>query len=564
MKLYTPVVVSNDEAVIGTARARGWKILRQDGQRIWFPTGAAVAPEPEMRIQNKSLDEPAVLGWDSVLRFILDMVHNPMLIVETGHPLSELALWAKRVRGWPHGVLVGNELPGKNVEGLALTSSAHGFFFAGSLTPEELRTSWVGPIIELPDAPLVSVERGCQTPVVRRKSGVTRVLLVAYYAGTCSGVSVQRPNYWFEEMEALSGGAVTVDMAVAVPWPDAPARVHVVPDLGSASLSGKGPLEPWAQNVMELSRANGHSFTQQAAFWAYALEEYFEARRDEFDVVIITGNPFPPFEFARYAKRRWYAATVLDYRDPFSMNPRAGFAEVPRAVARYVEIGWNFMADVVTTVNERCAEWVQADPNTRIEVVRNGFDERDGLAELPAERSGGAVRFVHAGQFYAISPPDELVRALPVHGDEFHQVGPQLDIDGEGAHNHGVLPRSEVAQVLAGMDCGVTFSSELGFETPTKVFDYLAAGLDVLVMYRGDPENSALAAMLDGVEGVHWVQDEPAAIVAFLEAYEPTRHPDPERRLQFSRWASATKLVDIVTELDDHSFSLRLPGDGVR
>lgn len=559
MRLHTPVVISNNPVAINAAHSRGWKVLQQDGQRIWFPGAAGVAPEPEMRIQNKSLEEPAVLGWDSVLRFIVSKVHNPMLVIETGHPLSELVLWAQRVRSWPHGVLVVEEPPSKNVEALALVSSAQGFFLPGALNAEHLRDFWAGPVLELPDTPLVPVEPHSPPPVVRRRSGVTRVLLVAYYAGASSGVSVQRPNYWFEEMEKLAGGTVTVDVAVAVSWPDAPDRVHVVPDLGSATISEKGPLEPWAQNVAELSRANGHSFTQQAAFWAYALEEYFDDRRDDFDVVVITGNPFPPFEFARYAKRRWYAATVLDYRDPFSMNPRAAMSDAAHTVARYVEVGWNHMADIVTTVNERCAEWVQADPQTRIEVIRNGFDERDGLPELVAEREAGRIRFAHAGRFYGISPPDEFIRALSTHGAELHQLGSQLDYDGPTVRNRGSVPRGEVVPVLTGMDCGVTFSSELGFETPTKVFDYLAAGLDILILYRGNPAESALAEMLDGVRGVHWVVDDEATIGSFLSEYTPTRHLGRERRLRFSRSASTTTMLDLVRELADHSFPLSPP-----
>ncbi len=557
MKLYTPVVVSNDPAVIEAARSRKWKILRQDGQRIWFPTGGGVAPEVEMRIQNKSLEEPAVLGWDSVLRFILSMVHNPMLVIETGSPLSELALWAEKVRGWPHALLVADELPGKNLEGLALTSSARGFFLPKSLTATQLGTSWSGPIVELPDTPLIALSPPAPVPLAVRRDGVTRVLIVAYYAGPCTGVSVQRPNYWFEEMERLSGGRVSVDIAVAVQWPDAPERVHVVPDLGSATVAGRGPLVQWAQNTLELSRANGQSFTQQAALWSHALEGYFDSRSDEFDVVIITGNPFPPFEFARYAKRRWYARTILDYRDPFSMNPRAAFGEVAQAVARHVEIGWNHMADVVTSVNDRCAEWVQADPSIRVEVIRNGYDERLGLPELADERAAGPIRFVHAGQFYGVTPPDTFVQAVTDVGSEFHQVGSGLEV--EAVRNHGMLPHSDMVSVLSTMDCGVTFSSELGFETPTKVFDYLAAGLEVLVLYRGDADDSALARMLEGVEGVHWVLDDRPAILEFLEAYgPPPSHRDLERRLKYSRSASTLELVGIIREIDDHSFSIDL------
>ena len=514
-----------------------------------------------MRMQNQSLRYPAILGWDSVLRFILDIVHNPMLVVETGHPLSELALWAEQVRGWPHGVLVADHLPHRNLEGFALTSSAKGFFFPKSLTRDDLQDKWPGQVIELPETPLIPVVAHQPPAPAARKADTTRVLLVAYYAGPSQMVGVQRPNYWFEELENLTDGDVTVDLVTAVQWPDSPPQVHHVPDLGSASVTTSRPLDAWTMNAFELTVANGQSFTQVAAFWAFSLQRYFEQRRDEYDVVIITGNPYAYFEFARYAKRRWYAATILDYRDPFAMNPRASFNDAALAVARHVETGWNHMADVVTAVNEKCAEWVQGDPELRVEVVRNGFDERAGLTELPAIRETGPIRFAHAGQFYGISRPENLLNALAGTDAEFHQMGPTLAGTTSGLCNHGMVPRGALGELLALMDCGVTFSSELGFETPTKVFDYLAAGLDVLVLYAGDWERSALARMLDGVDGVHWVRNDEAAIGQFLAEYQaPERHVDPERRMRFSRRASTLRLAELIRELGDHSFTPANPG----
>lgn len=88
-------------------------------------------------------------------------------------------------------------------------------------------------------------------------------------------------------------------------------------------------------------------------------------------------------------------------------------------------------------------------------------------------------------------------------------------------------------------------------------FDYLALGLDILVLHRG-ADGTAMAAMLDGVEGVHWVRDEVESIREFLAGYEPRRHPDPARAEPFTRRASALKLLDLIRELGDHSFD---PGE---
>lgn len=60
--------------------------------------------------------------------------------------------------------------------------------------------------------------------------------------------------------------------------------------------------------------------------------------------------------------------------------------------------------------------------------------------------------------------------------------------------------------------------------------------------------------MLDGVEGVHWVHDDEESIGRFLDGYTPQRHDDPDRARRFSRESTSRILLDLITELGDHSF----------
>ena len=563
MSLYTPVVFSDDPRVQAAARARHWRVVEHhpESPGVLRLTGVAdlcAIPHPKMTIAGGSLNEESAPVWTYVLNWLDRFVHKPMPIVAANDYATELALWATSSRGWPLGALIDGGVPVNTPQAVSLFTAADGFFIPDETLAATFSSAWPTPIRLLPETPLVEVVASHSPPPTRRSPGVTRVLLVGYYAGPCPTVGVQRINYWFEQLETLSGGLITADLALATPWPDAPARVHAVRDFGPANLaSDQGPLSPEARALFTGSGELSYPVIKQVAgLWNRRLEEYFDDRDDEYDVVIISGNPFPPFEFARYAERRWYARTILDYRDPFSLSPRIKLSPEASHDARDIEKGWNMGASIVTVVNDACVELVvPGGPDDRIEVIPNGFDERVPASPRPGERSPGPVRLGHAGQIFLITPPDPLLRALSRSDGEFHHMGLPIATD-IPAHvlNHGRMPREQVLESLANMDCGVAYITASGIETPTKVFDYLAAGLDLLLLHRGNVENTALFTMLDGVAGVHWVRDEEEAIADWLSEYEPSQHNDPARAQRFSRRSSTENLINLVLELGDHTF----------
>ncbi len=555
MTLHTPVVITDDEAVAAAARSRSWPVVHRDGNTLRL-TGVGQSiplPEPSMRIEAGSLSGPHVAGWKLVLDWLEKHLHRPMMVVEPNGWAQDLALWSASSRGWPVAAWVHGEPAVVPAAGaVALVASSAGVLFLSNDIRSRFTSGWRSTVTDLPDTPLIDVARpAAPTPSVRRE-GVTRVLLVAYFAGDNPTVGAQRPTYWFEMLEELSGGDITVDLATAAPW-DAPGgRVHHVPDLGPATLApGRGAIETWATVAFTHAAEKAYAPTRHVGgYWHVALERYFAARDDHFDVVLITGDPFEYFGFAAWAQDHWYARTILDYRDPFALNPRRSFTEESQAQAIDWEKGWNMAADVVTIVHDRNRDTVvPSGPDARIEVVRNGWDERTPLPEIPAHREPGPVRIGHAGQFFAITPPTTLLQTLASHGGELHHMGRPLEEDhGARVIQHGRIPRAEVLAHLAALDCGVAWITEGGAEMPTKVFDYLTTGLDVLILSQGDPTRSALHDLLAGVEGVHFVPDETDAIATFLSGFTPAPHA-ASRAEPFSRRVSTLDLISLLHQV---------------
>lgn len=560
----TPVVFTNGNGDIEQlALTNRWRVVTTHDNLLKLDAVDEMVgmPASSMRIREGALQPPEAGQWSNVLSWISRHVHQPMLVVGPNHPANDLALWANKALNWPHAVWLDEVYPALTPSAMALVNSATGAVYTSPEARASFTGRWPAPVTTLPHTSLVHVRRSRAPETVLRQEGLTRVLLVAYYAGTSPTVGVQRVNYWFEQVEKLSGGSMTVDLALATQWPNAPARVHHVPDLGPAAVCDArgGGLSAWGAQFLEQVNEAARSYSQDGAFWHLGLERYFDGRSDEYDVVICSGNPFTVFEFAKYAKRRWYAKTILDYRDPFALNPRVAFSDEQRAAAAYAEAGFNFAADRITVVNEVCAGLaVNPIPESDPVVIRNGWDDRlPFVRSRRPEEEASLLRhpkLVHAGQFYVVTPPDALISAVGSSGAELNQFGRMVGERAEGVVNHGRVPRDELLEQLSQMDCGVTFSSSAGFETPTKVFDYLATGLDVLVLYEGSTEGSALQALLADVDGVHWVPNETAAIRDWLQSYEPLRHDDDERAQRFSRRTSTLKLIGLVRELNDHGF----------
>ena len=382
-----------------------------------------------------------------------------------------------------------------------------------------------------------------------------RVLIAAYFSGPCRTVGVQRPNYWFEELNAVSDGSIEPHIVSTTGWGGDVDNVHVVPDFNVAVLlDADGTYPDWSAEFVATEQRDAKSFNTLSYYWRYALERYFDASRDHFDVVIISGNPFSCFDFAAYAKRRWHARVILDYRDPFGNNPRFQYTDEARDRTRYAERGYNFQADVISVVNDYCVGLVEGGSEAEIINIPNGFDERIlesvQSIELPADK----INIVHAGSFTHDRSPQHILAALDPERHAFHHVGNIAGVDPKLLERHQVVqhgrrPYNEALGVIGGADLGLVFLSEQNFETTTKLFDYLAMDIDVLLCTNGAIGSGAVADVLEGVEGVFWCRNTKEDAERFIAGYEPAVRSPSTSGERFMRRYGTRLLVEKILEL---------------
>lgn len=387
-----------------------------------------------------------------------------------------------------------------------------------------------------------------------------KLLLVGYFAGPCRTVGVLRINYWFETIAELSNQGWEVELATAIDWPDRPGNVHYVADKHFTSLlpvaSDLEPRPPrWKLLFRRVEEDYAKSVSTLGFFWRYGLERYFDERPEcVYDAVVITGNPFSYFDFAAYAKAKWSSKVLLDYRDPFANNPRFKYTDEARQKAQFIEQGYNFQADCLLTVNDDCIPYTVNSGDIPIKVVANGFDDRTSAGIPVPLRESEGVHFVHAGAIYYDRSPTALLENLESGKHFFHHVG-KLDginaalIESDTFISHGQCTYEDTLEKIGAGHCGVVFVSEAGFETPTKLYDYIAMGLDILVCTIGPVNHGALSVVLKQWPRVFWCKNSPEGVKQFLDDYQPLANKCEGNSMLYSRKDSTQELIGLLDEL---------------
>lgn len=146
-------------------------------------------------------------------------------------------------------------------------------------------------------------------------------------------------------------------------------------------------------------------------------------------------------------------------------------------------------------VSEALKEWIGQhlgrEVSERIRVLRNGVSTTR-FRPVPQGRQGGRFQCAFAGLIkpdYGLKRLVDAARLLPEEDFSFHIFGAgpfesELQAYADGVRNvnfEGEIPFEEVPEHLHEMDCLVhTTSSKWSFQSPTKLFEYMAVGRPII------------------------------------------------------------------------------------
>jgi glycosyltransferase involved in cell wall biosynthesis len=283
----------------------------------------------------------------------------------------------------------------------------------------------------------------------------------------------------------------------------------------------------------------------QGADWAAASLRAARSLAREADVVMISGGPFAPFRYGRRLGRPY----VLDFRDPWSWEPRFGRLDrrlrrlVAAALERRAEaVAVRRAAAVVTVAAEITEGYRRLYPtlNGRIETLPHGWEAAD-FAD-PAPPPSEIPELVYAGSFLPGERTPELVidlarlvraRGVPLRVRLVGSLPAELRSQTAAAESEGWVEVtglvSHRAAISALRRAAILWAQpgDLPFLITGKVYEYLAANRPIVA---AAPADGALAHLLETTGGAIVVDPEPAAsadsVVAALAGGAAPRRPD--------------------------------------
>ncbi len=587
---FTPIVFAQDLSAADEAGQSGiaHAVYRRGKISLYIPEANSIRvehlPIPAEPFVLNSLGRSPNHAWKLVvMRLQQETVPNPLIIIDHNHPLRELMIFANAWSSLAYGLRFALSMQAIRELDYALLGNSKVNLFTKPEIETDFRKKYIGPYYAanslsdlISKLDIIGANTSKAGLEARHKSQEisnssqsdtpsVKFLMVSYFSGPCRAVAVQRINYWMEKISEISEGRIETHLATAINW-DAEQdnisakefpinNLHHIPDHNIACMVKDFAEFPgWGAKFIESERKNARSFNTLSYYWRYGLEEYFAEKNLEFDVVLISGNPFACFDFAAFAKRQWRARVILDYRDPFANNPRFAYRDDQREAARYIERGYNFQSDLAVSVNQDSTDLIEFSDEINTFVIENGFDERI-LADVKVKPlEDKYINLVHAGSLYHDRSPTAILRALDVDKHRLHHIGGEAGIDTDLLDApvlvlHGRQSYSDTLGIIGGADCGIVFLSETAFETTTKIYDYLAMGIDVLICTHGEIHVGALNQILQGCEGIHWCKNTEQDVTNFLKTYKPNRGGKKVPNNRFSRHHSTKVLIDKIYEL---------------
>ncbi|REK18407.1 MAG: hypothetical protein DWQ40_08565 [Actinobacteria bacterium] len=379
-----------------------------------------------------------------------------------------------------------------------------------------------------------------------------RILLVSYFAPPTTPVSVQRLNYWHRNLPRLAaerGKGLDVTWLTATRGAEGLPGMMVVPDPGELRTSEDG----W-RFIEDLRR---QEVDRLSASWADRVAVEAPSWDAGFDTIIMSGNPFYYFRLASLFKELWGAKVILDFRDPFAWNPRFNYSIPQRAFFMNLEREMVSAADAVISVNNECLIDIAPGVDVIRRIVSNGFNE--DVVDSNFEEGGGAnsdlIRVVYTGTVFRNLPLDDVLDALPEGRVFLDHYGRDYSLtqavqSHPSGRAHGLMPYVEMVKSIRGADAGIVMTSGESSTQTTKLFDYIACDLDIIIVTDGEPLTGNLHDVTAELDGVFWVRNEPADLKRFFASYVPTRASRPQRA-SFSRRSQTEGLLELVLELED-------------
>lgn len=369
------------------------------------------------------------------------------------------------------------------------------------------------------------------------------VLIIAYYYYPFQGVGAKRASYWGRN---LSKVADDIECTII-----------------TATKQNEKICDEEIIYIEATSKVSLLNFLikDEGLMWLGNLKKYFKniKKNKKYDVVIITGGPFFHFSIAKFLKKMFNSKIILDFRDPFSSNPRYNNNYLIKVFKKALEIGFVKSADIVITVNKSCERLISGSQrySSKFKIIENGYDDVlvDEIKKIGCfkKENSSSLKIIYAGTFYNDVNTDNFINVITqkdlTSRVEFIHVGKERKgICGDNVKSLGVRSYKETLQLISSSDICLIITGGKDFESTTKIFDYLAFNKIILVITGGEIKSGNINEILRKTPNVYWAYNEVFDINRILKiiieknSNDKTEYPTYE----FSRLNGLYKLLEII------------------
>ncbi len=352
-----------------------------------------------------------------------------------------------------------------------------------------------------------------------------RVLLISYFFPPYKGVAALRSEYWFRNIPRVSSDKFQVTVVTTTE------QVEITPNLQV--------LKPW-----------GKIPGDQGVGWLIPLFSFLKQNQSQYDIILFTGGPFLHFLLVPWIKLILKKKIILDYRDPFAINPVFEDVKVKKYFKKKLELLFNSYADALVTVNAYCANLIQKPSSKITYIIDNGYDESQE-SRLPVDFEKTKKMLLLAGSFSFGRSTESLLKVVDDSaGLSVVHVGlTSLRTNSPKYFYRGAKTYSETLGYIEISDICLIFTSGHPYESTTKIFDYLRMNKKILIISDVIPTEGSLLSLTNNREQVRWCLNETneikKCIQQLLENKEPL-HTDLEK---LSREYGTSTLINILESL---------------
>ena len=347
------------------------------------------------------------------------------------------------------------------------------------------------------------------------------VIFVSYYYRPFSGVGAKRVNYWAKYLFKLSNSTFSS---------------HVITGTKSNNHS-----KDEFNKVHRIS-----AFFENPLIWSFQIipKIIFLRFKHSNPVFIISGGPFAPF-WLTYIIKALCSKVVLDFRDPYAMNPLHKVRFVKKTLKLLFEKIVTIPADNIITVNKYCRELIYCNQK-KILLIDNGFNEKvlQSLKLRPTIKN----TIGYAGKISIGRDLNHFLNHAKLNPNfkncSLKYIGPDSELI-SGEHKSvtcfGVKSYKETLELLSSCEYLLLLYAGESFESSTKIFDYLALNKPIIVHSKNHNKKGEIVDILKNRVNSFFVD---------------TKTIDHEKKYnkvnidQFSRAKGLAKLINVLNKLD--------------